>query len=173
MRHSCIVLLTLLASPPAFAECTANVLGIGGSESAMEVSSDERRELAQLLGTQLDDVACSKMRRLGASGFIVKRGFFVLTMDEAVFVSDRKVKEILFRTPYRPVGNTYRLGHGSAVDHTLFVDITTGAERFRFELTCDAVGRRVADELARRIPAPTAVAASPSASPGGPQHSCD
>ena len=173
MRLGCIMLLTLLASPAAFAECTANVLGIGASDSASEVSNDERRELEQLLGAPLDAAACGKMRRLGGSGFIVKRGFFVLTKDEALFVSDRKVKEVLFRTLYRPLGNTYRLGHGSAVDHTLFVDITTGGERFRFELGCDAAGRRVADEFARRIPAPTAAAASPGASPGGPQYSCD
>jgi hypothetical protein len=138
MRLGCIVLLTLLASPTAFAECTTNWLGIGGSELATEVSNDERRELEQLLGMQLDDVACGRMRRLGASGFIVKHGFFVLTMDEALFVSDRKVREVLFRTHYRPVGTVYRIGHGSAVDHTLFVDITMGGERFRIELGCDA-----------------------------------
>ena len=169
MRLGCIVLMTLLTSPAAFAECTANVLGIGGSDSASEVSRDERRELEQLVGAPLDDAACGKMRRLGGTGFIVKRGFFVLTKDEALFVSDRKVKEVLFRTHYRPLGNTYRLGHGSAADHTLFVDITTGGERFRFELGCDAAGRRVADELARRIPAPTAVAAPTSGLP----YSCD
>ena len=31
-------------------------------------------------------------------GFDAKRGFFVLTADEALFVSERKVKEVLFRT---------------------------------------------------------------------------
>ena len=142
MRQWWIVLLALLVSPNAIAECAYPVV-------PADVSKQDRRELESLLGTQLDEVACGVLIR--ARGFVRRRVFFVLTADEALFVSDRKVKEVLFRTHFPAVRYASRsvFGPGGA-DNTQFVSFTTDDGELQFELGCDLTSQRVVDEFDRR-----------------------
>jgi hypothetical protein len=154
MKRVCGVLLALVLSPAAVAECLDPVIGVGGSGISSAVSNADRRELEQLLGTPLDALACARMqpvRRL-LGGFRMYRGFFVLTADEALFVGDKKVKEVLFRTTFLSVRNSARTVFG-----TQRLSVTTGAGESRFELACDLVARRVLDEFVRRTPVRTHV----------------
>ena len=155
MRQRCIVLLTLLLSPAALAECYDPAIGVGGSGISTEVSKTDRRELEQLLGTQVDAVACARMQpaRRFVGGFRVHRGFFVLTADETLFVSDKEVKQVLFRTTFLSV----RHATSSAFGHTHSLSVTTDAGELRFELDCDIVAQDVLDEFVRRMPFTTHV----------------
>src|SRR5688572_11438261 len=138
MRQWWIVLLALLVSPNAIAECAYPVV-------PADVSKRDRRELESLLGTQLDEVACGVLIR--ARGFVRRRVFFVLTADEALFVGDRKVKEILFRTHFPAVRYASRSVFGpGGVDNIQFVRFTTDDGELQFELGCDLAARRVVDE---------------------------
>lgn len=129
----------------------------------MEVSRAERRDLEQLLGTPLDAVACSRMQTIRPlkSSFTVKHGFFVLTMGEALFVSDRKVKEVVFRTGYLSVRGMHLFIYGPGVDNTQFLSFETDAGEFRFSFACDFAGRHIVDELGRRTLIKPAVAPFP------------
>lgn len=172
MRQVFIVLLTLLPWP-AFAECLTPLVGMGGSGLASAVSNADRRELESLLGTPLDHAVCGRMSRVWrlTTGFVAKRGFFVLTATEAVFVSDGKVKEVLFRADYADVHEQPRLifPPGFEIDNTVDIGVTTDAGRFRVELACNAIVRAFLDELARRTPRrPRAPPLPP-----GTQRACD
>jgi hypothetical protein len=94
----------------------------------------------------------------------VHRGFFVLTADEALFVGDRKVKEILFRAELTAVRQLNVVAFGG----TQSLSIGSGGDAFDFELACDLVGRTLVDELERRTPVKMQ---RPMA--GHPQGSCD
>jgi hypothetical protein len=157
MRVACVVLLTLLWSPAVVADRS----WIGGAGLAPEVWNEDRRGLEQLLRTPVEHVACSRMRRDDRflRGVAAKRGFLVLTEDEAVFVSDRRDQQVLFRTDFSGVRALYH----SVFDHgvfdlenawsTQFVQVTTDKGQFRFELTCGFDAQRVVDELERRTAA--------------------
>lgn len=146
MRQGCVVLLSLLLSPAALADCVWPAGGFGSSGLPIEVSNADRRELEHLLGARLDGVACGRISRERPRSFVAKSGFFVLTQDEALFVGDRKVKEILFRTRFVAIRHVSRTTFGS-----LRLGIATDAGEFRFELPCDVVARGVVDEFERRI----------------------
>ena len=142
MRQGYIVLLALLVSPNALAECAYPAV-------PADVSKQDRRELESLLGTQLDEVTCGVLVR--ARGFVRRRVFFVLTADEALFVSDRKVKEILLRTPFPAVRYASRTVFGmGGPNNTQFVSFTTDDGEIELELGCDLGARRVVDEFDRR-----------------------
>jgi hypothetical protein len=160
------VWLAILVSPAALAECVEPLVGIGGSHLDSSVSNADRRELEQLLGMPVDEVACGRMQptRRVARGFVVHRGFFVLTADEALFVGDRKVKEILFRAELTAVRQLNVVAFGG----TQSLSIGSGGDAFDFELACDLVGRTLVDELERRTPVKMQ---RPMA--GHPQGSCD
>ena len=166
MKQGCTILLMLLLSPVAVAECLDPVIGVGGSGISSGVSNADRRELEQLLGIPLDALACGRMQpvRRPLGGFRMYRGFFVLTADEALFVGDKEVKEILFRTTFLGVRNSSRTVFG-----TQRLSVATTAGEFRFELSCDLVARRVLDEFVRRTPVRTHVPVLGT----GPQFSCD
>jgi hypothetical protein len=152
MRCGGFVLLTLLLSPAALADCA----WVGGPGLAPEVWNRDRRELEQLLATPLEHAACARMQRVGRlkSGFIVRRGYLVLTNEEILFVSDRRDKEILFRADFAGVRELERSPSAPVVlvteSSTQFLHVATEAGRFEFELTCEAAGRLVADEIERR-----------------------
>jgi hypothetical protein len=166
MTQGCTALLMLLLWPAAVAECLDPVIGVGDSGISSAVSNADRRELEQLLGTQLDAVACGRMQpvRRFLGGFRMYRGFFVLTADEMLFVGHKTVKEVLFRTTFLGVRNPTRTVFG-----TQRLSVTTDAGEFRFELACDLVARRVLDEFVRRTPVRTHVPVLGT----GPQFSCD
>ena len=142
MRQGCIVLLALLLSPNAIAECAYPVV-------PADVSRQDRRELESLLGTPLDEVTCGVLVR--ARGFVRRRVFFVLTADEALLVGDRKVKEILFRTHFPAVRYASRsvFGMGGA-DNTQFVSFTADDGEIELEIGCGLAAQRVVDEFDRR-----------------------
>lgn len=164
MRLGCVLLLSLLLSPAALADCVWPVVGLGASGLPIEVSNADRRELEHLLGARLDGVACGRMSRERPRSFVAKSGFFVLTQDEALFVGDRKGKEILFRTSFVAIRYVSRTSFGS-----LHIGVATDTGEFRFELPCDAVGRGVVDEFERRILVKSQVVAMHP----GTQYSCD
>jgi hypothetical protein len=168
MKQGYIVLLAFLVSPNAVAECAFPVAGVGTSRFPADVSKEDRRELESLLGTQLAEVACGRMQR--ERSFAAKRGFFVLTADEALFVSDRKVKEILFRTRFPAVryASSFVFGPGG-VDNTQFVSFTTDDGRFKVELGCSLAAQRVVDEFDRR----TVGTMQPPPLRGGPGYTCN
>jgi hypothetical protein len=171
MRQGFIGLLTLLLSPAAVAECTPPLVGVGGSRLTMEVSREDRRDLEQVLGTPLDAVACSRMQTVRPikNSFTVRHGFFVLTKDEALFVTDRKTKEVVFRTGFSSVRMMGLWVYGPGFDNTQYLSFETDAGMFRFEFACDYAGRHIVDELGRRTLVKPAVASSP----GGPQYACN
>jgi hypothetical protein len=157
MRTVCVVSLVLLWSPAAVADCS----WIGGAGLAPEVWNEDQRGLEQVLGTPVEHVACSRIRRDDRflRGFSARRGFLVLTKDEAVFVSDRRDQQVLFRTDFSGVRaldhsvfdhGVFAVGNGWS---TQFVHVTTDKGQFRFELTCDFGAQRVVDELQRRTAA--------------------
>jgi hypothetical protein len=179
MRQVCAVVLTVFLSPTALADCGSSWIGIGGAVLGGEVSNSERRELERLLGTPVDEVACSEMRRVRprVGSFAVTRGFFVLTAGQAVFVSDRKIQEVLFRTDFAAVREAYRTvfvfpvvpdSSARRVPTAVFLDVATDAGRFRFELECTLIARRVVDEFERRTPVKV-LASTP---PGVAEPSC-
>ena len=171
MREAALVLL-LLVSSPAAADCSPPLFSIGSSGLATGVANEDRRELVQLLGTQLDHVVCGRMRRTDRyiDRFVVKQGFFVLTKDEVLFVGDRKVKKVLLRVSFGDVRKLDRTVWGLGVDNTLSLDFSTGAGGVELELTCAGGARRVVDELQRRVTGSTGLPARRSAFP---QYSCD
>jgi hypothetical protein len=137
------VLLALLLSPATGVACDWPFVGIGS-----EASRDDRRELEQLLGTQLDHVACGSMQRirLYTSSLTLRRGFFVLTEDEAVFVKDGRTKEVRFRTAFTWV----RYGARSVFGDTQYLIVAIDDAEFRFAFDCDGVARAAIDEFERR-----------------------
>jgi hypothetical protein len=77
-------LLALFLAPGAGAACEWPIFAVGSGIVSV-ASRQDRREIEQLLGTQLDEIACARMQRVRryGSGFKVPRGFLVLTKDEA------------------------------------------------------------------------------------------
>jgi len=164
VRNGYIALLALLLSPAAVAECLDPLIEIGGTPAA--VLNSDRRELEQFLGTQLDAVVCGRMQPTrGYKLYFADRGFFVLTADEALFVSDRKVKEVLFRTHFTGVRHMVR----RAFADMQFLDLTTGTGHFEFQFSCEVIAGRIVDELERRAPGKTQVLTPRT----GPLYSCD
>jgi hypothetical protein len=147
-----IVLLALLLSPVTGVACEWPIVAVG-SGIVSKASKEDWRELAQLLGTQVDHVACGRMQRIRfyTSGFTVKRGFLVLTKDEILFVSDRRTKEVLFRAAFTWVRHASR----SVFVDTRFLTVTLDGAEFRFDLACDSVALDLIDEFERRTPART------------------
>jgi hypothetical protein len=169
MRVGLIVLLSLLSAPAA-ADCSPTLFA-SGSGLATYVTREDRRELEQLIGTQLDHVVCGRMRRVYkyVQGVVIRRGFFVLTKNELLFVHERGEKEVLFRAAFGDVDGLSRTVFGPGVDNTLFLSLATDAGWFRFELTCAGGAERVVDELQRRT---TGITRAP-AWQSGPWHSCN
>jgi hypothetical protein len=151
----------LLLSSGALAECAAS-FGNGGPSLATAISKEDRREIERLLGAQLDHVVCSRTHR--ARGFVIQDGFFVLTSDEALFVSGPKRMDILFRTDFAGVRYATLRVFGDAQ----LLTVTTDAAHFRFTLGCDLAAQRATDEFERRTGGRTHVYAPPA----GTQHRC-
>jgi hypothetical protein len=158
MRAS-TVLLALLLSPGTGAACEWPIIAVG-SGIVTRASKADRREIEQLLGTPLDHVACGRMQRIRrySSGFTLKRGFLVLTKDEALFISDAQTKAVLFRTSFAFVRHAMRSGLG---DNRFLIVALDDAE-FRFELACDAVAVALVDEFELRTAPRTRTAPTPS-----------
>jgi hypothetical protein len=81
----------------------------------------------------------------------------------------RRHREVLFRAAYAEVREPPRPAVPPGFDTTLYLDVMTEAGQFRVELPCDAIARRLVDELARRTPG------NPRTSrlPPGTQRACD
>jgi len=167
MRAGLVVLLSLLSAPAA-ADCAPTLFAVG-SGLATYVANADCREIERLVGAQLDHVVCGRMRRVHKylQGFVIKRGFFVLTKDEVLFVGDRREKTVLFRTGYGNVSKVTRSVFGFGVDNTLSLKFSAYDDRFRFELTCAGGARLVVDEFQSRTGSTGARALS------GLQYSCD
>jgi hypothetical protein len=73
MRQGCLVLLSLLLSPAALADCVWPAGGFGTSGLPIEVSNADRRELERLLGARLDGIACGRMSRERPRSFVAIR----------------------------------------------------------------------------------------------------
>ena len=146
-------MLTLLASPAAFATDCVPLASAGGSGLVPDVSRQDRREIEDLLGEQLDRVICGRMRQDGiVRGLVPKSGFLVLTKNGVVFVGDGAVKEVLLREAYPYVAGLDRGVFGPGFDNTLFLSFSIDTERYRFELPCMGGAARFVDELESRTP---------------------
>ena len=75
----------------------------------------------------------------------------------------------MLRAVFSDVTHTTRSVYGLGVDNTLFLNLSTNAARFRFELTCAGGAERVVDELQGRTAGSIGVPAWMS----GPRHSCN
>jgi len=149
----------LLAASSAAADCKATGVSLGGNTLESDISRSDIERLSSRIDEEPSHVVCGYMhmsrRGLRVPLLNVRRGFFALTEEEAVFVADRRGMELLFRVGFADIDDiaSMLIGLDQGFD-MLQLFIFTEEGYSAFDLTLDGGASDVVQELRKRARIP-------------------